>query len=459
MNSEWVKTRQTRYGAYVTVYILVILAVLAAANWLANRHNKTVDTTSNKRFSLSDQTSKVVTGLKNDVTITYFDKQSAFQSGKDLLDRYHNLSPKLHVNYVDPEKKPDIAKAAGIRNYGAITIENGAKREEAKSLSEEEVTGALIRSMKTGERNACFVTGSGEPTVEETGRSGYSGIKDALEKNNYKTRSTSLFEKPEVPKDCSVLIVAGPKRDYIDPAVAAIKTYVEGGGHALFMIDPPLALGKGEENSGAPNLSKLLEGWGVTPEKDLVLDTSGVGQFFGFNEAAPVVTKYESQAIVKTMAGTATVFPLSRSLDVKTDKGSVEKLFSTSGNSYATTNLNLSKGGGIAIDPSKDKKGPFLLGAAGTLTGAGKPRFVVVGSSGWVANSILGAPIGNRDLFLNMVNWLTADEDLISIRPKDPEDRRINLNRRQMTMLFYSSVVFLPLIVIASGFMVYWRRR
>lgn len=462
MNSEWIKARQTKYGVYVTTYIIVIIAVLAAVNWLANRHNKSIDTTANKRFSLSDQTKKVVSGLKHDVTITYFDKQSAFTAGKDVLDRYHNLSPKLHVNYVDPEKKPDVAKAAGIRNYGAITIQNGARREEAKSLSEEDVTGALIRALKTGDRNACFVTGSGEPTIEDTGRSGYSGIKDALEKNNYKTRSVSLLEKPEVPKDCTVLIVAGPKRDYIDPAVNAVKTYVEGGGHALFMIDPPLALGRGEENGGSPAISKVLEGWGVTPEKDLVLDTSGVGQFFGFNEAAPVVTKYESQPIVKDMAGTATVFPLTRSLDVKSDVksgGTVEKLFSTSANSYATTNLNLSKGGAISIDPKTDKKGPFVIGAAGSLTGAGKPRFVVVGSSGWVSNSILGAPIGNRDLFLNMINWLSADEDLISIRPKDPEDRRINLTQRQMAMLFYSSVVFLPLIVIAFGFTVYWRRR
>src|SRR3954471_21476538 len=58
MTNEWMKTRQTRYGAYLSIYILVILAVIIAANWLANRHNKTVDVTSNKRFTLSDQTTK-----------------------------------------------------------------------------------------------------------------------------------------------------------------------------------------------------------------------------------------------------------------------------------------------------------------------------------------------------------------------------------------------------------------
>jgi hypothetical protein len=89
MNSEWLKARQTRYGAYLATYLLVIVAVLGATNWLANRHNKSFDSTSNKRFSLSDQTIKIVKGLNRDVTITYFDKSNEFPRAKDLLDRHY----------------------------------------------------------------------------------------------------------------------------------------------------------------------------------------------------------------------------------------------------------------------------------------------------------------------------------------------------------------------------------
>src|SRR5687768_2922684 len=103
--SGWIQARQTRFTAYVTVYILIVIGALGLANWLANRHNKSVDTTSNKRFSLSDQTEKVVKGLKEDVKITYWDRTDGFQRAKDLLDRYDNISPKLTVNYVDPAKK------------------------------------------------------------------------------------------------------------------------------------------------------------------------------------------------------------------------------------------------------------------------------------------------------------------------------------------------------------------
>jgi ABC-type uncharacterized transport system involved in gliding motility auxiliary subunit len=457
MQSEWMKTRQTKYTLYVTVYLLVIVAVLGAANWLANQHNKSIDSTSNKKFSLSDQTVKVVKGLKQDVTITDYDKTSSFGTSRDLLDRYSNLSSKLHVVYLDPDKKPQVAKAAGIRSYGQILVDSGTKKEEAKSLTEEEVTGALIRSLKSGERNVCFVSGSGEHSLEDSGRTGYSNAKEALEKSNYKTKTISLLKggpKPEVPADCTVLVVAGPKYEYQQPAVDAIQAYVANGGHALLMLDPALKMGK-EEMQENPGLDKMLESWGVTMDKDLALDTSGVGQIFGLSEVIPLVTTYESHPIVRDLKEVATAFPLARTVDVKSG-GGAEKLLSTSDNSYATTNLSSAE---IRIDPKKDKKGPLNLAAAGTVkTGPKEGRFVAVGSSNWVANNILRFN-GNRDLFLNMMNWLSSDEDLISIRPKEPEDRRLMLSRRQMSMIFSSSVIGLPLIVVVAGLMVWWKRR
>ncbi len=458
MKFDWIKARQTKYTAYVVLYTLIVIAVLGMANWLANRHNKTYDSTANKRFSLSDQTEKVVKNLKQDVRIKYFDKTSEFGRARDLLDRYNNLSPKLAVDYIDPDKKPQLAKAEAVRNYGTIYVETGRKREEAKSLSEEEITGALIRALKGGERNVCFVTGSGEHGLEDSGRTGYSSLKETLEKNNYRTRTISLLEKPEVPKDCTTLVVGGPKHDYVEPAANAIKAYVEGGGRALIMLDPPVQLGR-EETSENPALVKVIDSWGITLNKDLVLDTSGIGQLFGLSEVVPLVTNYETHAIVREMKEVATAFPITRSLETKSsDKATAEKLLSTSSNSFATGNLSSPE---IRINPAKDKKGPFTLAAAGTYSAgqAGQQgRFVVVGCSGWAANNILRFN-GNRDLFLNMMNWLSSDEDLISIRPKEPEDRRLNMTRRQMNSIFYSSVIGIPLIIIAAGLSVWWRRR
>ena len=452
MNAEWLKTRQTKFTAYVTVYVLIVIAVLGLLNWLAQQHNKSVDTTANKRFSLSDQTKKVVGELKQDVKITYFDKGENFTRAKDLLDRYDLLSTKLSVDYIDPDKKPEVATKMGVKTYGTIYVDSGPKHQEAKAITEEEITGALIRTLKSGDRLVCVVSGSGEHKLDETGRSGYAGAKEQMEKNNYKTREISLLEKPEVPKECTITLVAGPRFDYVPPVVDALKKYQEGGGKLLLFLDPPVKLGK-EDIAENAALAKMIEDWGVALNKDLVLDTSGIGQVFGFSEVVPLVASYENHAITRTMKGTATAFPLARSLEVK---GSAEKLFSTSENSFATTKLAASE---IRIDPAKDKHGPFLLGAAGTVkAGETQSRFVVVGSSGWVANNILPFN-GNKDLFLNMLNWLSADEELISIRPKDPEDRRLNMNASQVSLMFWTSVIGIPLLMLFAGVSVWWRRR
>lgn len=458
MKTDWLKTRQTKYGVYVTLYVVIVVAVIVVANWLGNRHNKSYDATSSKKFSLSDQTEKVVKNLKQDVTITYWDQTTRFQQAKDLLDRYDTLSTKLKVNYIDPYKKPQLAREAGVKTEGAVILETGLKKQEARSLSEEEVTGALIRLLKGGERTACFVTGLGEHGLAETNSRGYSQVKDLLEKNNYKTQAVNLLEKPEVPKECTVLIVGGPKYDYPEPVINAIRNSVQAGGRAMLLMDPPLQMGKDQVSPNKP-LEALLESWGVTLGNDLVLDTSGVGGLFGLGPEVPLVTTYETHPIVREMKDSATALALARSLEVKSGgKATVEKLFSTSANSYATTNLTSSP---IRLDPGKDKKGPFVLAAAGNFdTGQqGNPgRFVVVGSSDWVANSVLRFA-GNRDMFLNMMNWLSSDEDLISIRPKEPEDRRLTLNRNQMGLIRVTSQFLFPLIIIMGGAMVWWRRR
>jgi ABC-type uncharacterized transport system involved in gliding motility auxiliary subunit len=461
MKLGWLKKRQAKYTAYAGTYILVVLAALGAVNFLANRHNKSWDSTANKQYSLSDQTRKLVGNLDRDVKIVYFDESTRFPQARDLLDRYDTLSTKLSIDYLDPVRQPQAARAAGFRRDAPIIVDTGARQEEARSLTEEEITGALIRALKTGERVACFVSGSGEHGLDDTGRNGYSSLKEAVERSNYQTRTISLLAaaaeagKPEVPKDCTLLVVAGPKYAYPQPAVDAIQTYVEKGGRALLMLGPPLSMG-GEETSPNPELAKLLESWGVAAQSDLALDTSGVGQIFGLGPEVPLVTDYDSHAIVREMREVATAFPLARTLEVKSgEKTSVDKLFSTSENSYATSKLASAQ---IRIDTKNDRKGPLTLAAAGTYRGDNEGRFVVVGSSLWAANGFLRFN-GNRDLMLNMVNWLNSDEDLISIRPKEPQDQKLDISTQRMSLVFWFSVVFLPLGVIGSGLVTWWRRR
>jgi len=458
MASQWLKARQTKYAAYATIYILVVIAAVVVANILADRYNKSFDTTSNKRYSLSDQTAKIVKGLKQDATITYFDQSTRFREGKDLLDQYANLSRKVHVEYVDPDKNPQLAREEGIRNLGTAVVQIGAKKEEAKSMTEEGITGAFIRDLKGTTRTVCFVTGSGEHQPDDREREGLSSFKELLSKDDYGSKTIALLQQAEVPSDCTALVIAGPTRNYEQPEVDAIKRYVEDGGRALLMLDPPLKLGHSEiaDNDA---LTNLLQSWGVTLSKDMILDLNPIGQLAGLGPQVALVTSYSTQPIVNEMKGTATGFPLARSMEIKsTDKTSVQKLFDSSSSSLATSNLSSAS---VNVNDPKNKKGPLTIAAAGTYnTGKGNSqgRFVVVGSSSWAANSFITFN-GNDDLALNAINWLASDEDLISIRPKQQEDRRITMTHAQLNLVRLTSQFALPLAVVIVGVGVWWKRR
>jgi ABC-type uncharacterized transport system involved in gliding motility auxiliary subunit len=454
---DTVAARQARFGATAGLYTIVVIAVLVLVNWLGNRYNKTYDTTSNKRFTLSQQTQKIVKGLKQDATITYIDKASNFEQARGILDRYKNLSPKIHIQYIDYQKNPTVARAYGLRYAGTAYVEIGPRREEAKALTEEGITGAFLKDLK-GVRKVCFVSGSREHQLDQTDSNGLSQFKTMLERDNYQAQAVTLLDKTAVPNECNVLVIAGPQADYTANEVSAIKNYVQGGGRVMFLLDPPLDFGREHIAENAP-LTALLESWGVTPENDLVLEENPMGQLFGFGPEIPLVNTYESQPIVSDLKGSFTGFPVARSFQIKnTDKTTVDKLFSTSDRAIATTRLNTNE-----VNPSdpNNKKGPFVLGVAGTYnTGkADNPgRFVVIGSSGFLDNGMIGFQ-ANRDLALNTVNWLSSDEDLISIRPKETEDRRLNVNQRQMNTFAYTDLIAIPLIIIIAGVAIFLKRR
>ena len=475
MAANWMQARQTKYWGFAGTYIVVILAVLVGVNFLANRYSKSYDATANKQFSLADQTIKQVKELKRDVTAYYFGANETFGGARDLLDRYAALSPKFHVQYIDPERKPTQAKAAGFRPDAPVLIDSGTRKEGAKSLSEEEITGALIRSMKSGARNVCVLNAADEHSITDEANSGYSYLKQILERDNYTVRTTDLrpaapdASKPvaigqtpaaaavEIPKDCTVLIIGGPKLDYPAPTVAAIKAFEENGGRELIMLDSPVKIGKQDPPAENAELVNMLQGWGVTANKDMVLDLSGFGQIFGLDIDIPVVASYESHPITQPLTRAITAFPFARSLTTKSgDKTTVSKLLGTTEESVAVTSIPADG----RIDSSKGTKGPLTIGATGTYNAANAGRFIVVGSSSWCQNNLVASrQLANRDLLANMVNWLASDEDLISIRPKLPEDRPLNLSANNLKSVFWLSFIIFPLGVVAIGMATWWKRR
>jgi ABC-type uncharacterized transport system involved in gliding motility auxiliary subunit len=359
----------------------------------------------------------------------------------------------------------------------------GATREEAKSVNEEDVTNAIIKAIKGKEKKACLLAGHGEAGPDDSERDGFASAKKEIEGANYTTETISLLEKPEVPSDCTLLIIAGPDKEYLEPEIDVLRKYVEGGGRALFLLD----------YQKSPRLVELLASWGVRVNNDVVVDLSGIGQLFGGGPLAPLVAQYESHPISNGMGNVATFFPMTRSVEPgeSVTHWNVSKLFSTTPNSFATQELKV-QDGELIRNAAKERQGPIPVGVAATydvpesagskaaadaeqkgeksgeskaedkdnpLAGQKKEgRIVVLGTSRLARNNFLSVG-GNLDLFLNILNWLSSDEDLISIRPKQPDNTPLDVSAAEMRRILLGTVFGLPLVIIVAGIRVWWMRR
>src|SRR5579872_3478791 len=185
MSKQWLRARQTKYAVYVTVYILVVVAIVTVANVLAQQYNKSYDATANQQYSFSEQTVKVVGGLNQDATILYFGRKP-FGEAKQLLTRYTDLSHKVHIEYIDMESDPQKARANNVFRPETSIVQIGERKQQARNLTEEELTSAFVRALKDKVRTICNLAGNGEHSIEDTTTEGYGWMKEALEKEGYK---------------------------------------------------------------------------------------------------------------------------------------------------------------------------------------------------------------------------------------------------------------------------------
>jgi ABC-type uncharacterized transport system involved in gliding motility auxiliary subunit len=280
-----------------------------------------------------------------------------------------------------------------------------------------------------------------------------------------------LAQQGGVPDDASVVIVAGPKVDFLPPEIDAVKKYLEKGGKLFLMVDPP------DKITSPPltNLIALAHDWGMEVGNNIVVDVSGMGRLIGASEAMPVAARYPPHPITERF-NVMTVFPLARSVTPVPGgvNGRIAQSFvETSERSWAETDLaGIFASRPVELNEDKgDKKGPISLAAAVSTDAAGaaakpedkdasKPqtRVVVFGDSDFPTNAVLGMP-GNRDLFMNIVGWLSQQENLISIRPKDADDRRIALTATQQANITWLSLLLIPGSIFGAGVYNWWRRR
>ncbi|HEY7531707.1 MAG TPA: GldG family protein, partial [Nitrospiraceae bacterium] len=247
--------RSARMGAHSLLLVLLVCGILAIVNFLGARHSYRWDFSENQNFSLDPQTYRVIRGLSRDVKVTVFtrEKDPGYQSYKERLDSYRQASPRITVEYVDPERKPQVALSYGITRTDTAIFESGSQTVRITSPSEVELTGALIRVAKDTKKRIVFLEGHGERSLDDKERLGFALVKEALTKQGYDVGTVSLFQTTTVPENTAVLVLAGPRRSITQEEQDRIRTYVDQGGHLLALIDP----------DSQTELNPMLNHWGL----------------------------------------------------------------------------------------------------------------------------------------------------------------------------------------------------
>ncbi|MBZ5499023.1 MAG: GldG family protein [Acidobacteriia bacterium] len=469
--------RSTKYFTNYVVSVVLVLGLAAGLNFIGQRHSKRFDLTAMGRFTLAPQTAQILSKLSKDLEIKVFFPGGDYPPMKELLTQYRAANRHVRFEFVDPDKRPEVAKQYGATEYrtfqnpftgstlktGTVVILYEGRQEKIEKrdqeIREEDLTNAIIKVQRTESKTVYFIQGHGEKDPTSTERDGYSFVKKALEDQGYKVQTVNLAAEGKIPADAKVLVEAGPKSEPFPQELAFLNDFLNKGGGFLVLLSP----------APAPSLDSLLKGWGVQADNDIILDVSGIGRLMGAGPAVSLVTGYETHRITDRFRET-TFFPLARSVAAAKDSVAgvtVETLFKSNQNSWGKTDLkSIQSGGEVKVGEKTDLKGPLSLAvavakevkASSDTSPALKARMVAVGNSDFAINANFGAG-GNGNLFLNMVSWLAQDEDLISIRPKAPEDRKVIMSQSQQTTLQILVLALLPGAVLVAGIIVWTRRR
>uniref|UniRef100_A0A832A952 ABC-type uncharacterized transport system domain-containing protein n=1 Tax=Desulfacinum infernum TaxID=35837 RepID=A0A832A952_9BACT len=477
------RSRRLHYGSSAIFSTVVFLAILVVVALIAERHPLRADLSETGQFSLSEQSRKIVASLQEPVTVKAFFAGGAPEASraKDLLETYRYYNKNIRYEFIDPDREPQLARQYEIRDYGVLVVEGLGRKETVPRADEEALTNALFKLSRNEDKTVYFLTGHGERSPEEMNKTGYSSAKSALVKENYQVKPLNLMQQSQVPQDAAVVLVVGPQKPLFPEETASLEAYLLRGGKIVFFLDP-------EKDGG---VRSLVEKYGIVLGDDMIIDK--LSRVFGGSYLMPVVTQYGSHKITQGF-NVATFYSEARSVAASPNPpegATLVTLASTSENAWAETDLERLFRGEASFEEGKDKPGPVSVGVLAAVEtrkfsekhsddvqAQNKPQesekpagekdasetrpplgyLVVFGDSDFVDNTHFGVS-GNGDLFLNMVHFLAEEETLITIEPRKQKAQTLMLTENQARMIFWTSMVGVPLMVVLIAFGVYRVRR
>ena len=469
--------RSTRLTANAFVISLVAIGIGIAVNVLFETVPAArADFTANRDFSLSDQTLSVLSEIEKSgkpvkATAFYSNLDPGgvnFQQMEDLLKEYSARSGSVTYEIVDHIRNPSAQQALGSTRGGQVVFDNGEKRQIADSVSEAQFTSALARLLQERVRTVAFLTGHGERSFESFEQSSYQRISTALEGENYQVVTWNLVVSPTLTvSDVTVLVIADPRQVIGTQDLQRIQSYLDAGGRALILFDPQMSA------DAVKPLADLLARYGVETVQGAVVDRKSAS---ATDPTLVVVDDYPTREITEDLQRAprqVTLFPFSMGFKPPTSTvGGLEVLpliqsSPTVEDSWLETDLQSQQ---VTYNEGTDVPGPVSMAiqiaapsaslAQTDTTNVPKTRIVAYGDADFASNLFAQQVPANADLFANSVAWLAGANELVSIRAKEATaPRYITLDTGQKNLIFMSTVLALPVLVLIVGAFNWWRRR
>jgi ABC-type uncharacterized transport system involved in gliding motility auxiliary subunit len=445
--------RSTQASSNAILSTIAVLVILGLINFLAIRHPVKIDLTETQLFTLSPESQQVVKKLPQPMKLWIFD-QDVSQRDRELLANYHRLNPKFTFEVVDPQVKIATVKRFNVKSVGDIYLEYGQKKQlvqtlaELEGISEEKLTNTIQIIQRDRSYHAYFLQGHGEPPLSNAEKGILESV-TSLQNKGFKAEPLNLVETGAIPPDAKALIIVSPKRELLTGEIKELEDYLNGGGSLLVTLDPNAKSG----------LEPLLEKWGIELTRGTIIDPSDEYGLLGYGPTTAIVTNYGNHPITQDFADGISLFEDSQAISTKPIKDiQAVSLLITSPSTWLETNLTSEQ---VELNPEEDIAGPLDLAVA--LVRRRKEniesKMVVVGNSNFMTNGWIKQQL-NQDFFVNTVSWLIGDEkSILSIRPKEQQNRRINLSPQQASIITVLALIFFPLSALVAAIITWWKRR
>lgn len=432
------------------VFVILLWLLVILLGYLAVQTRQQWDISQNGRNSLSETSIEILQKLQGPVQVTAYATEQDAQSGDirkiivDFIALYQRVKPDLLLAFIDPVEQPLLAQEADIQMNGELVITFNQRIEHLKIINEQAFSNALMRLARAEDKLIVALSGHGERRLDGNANHDLGEFGKYLRTNGFSSRQLNLAIEQDIPAQADMLIIASPQTDLLPGEVDKLLNYIDRGGNLLWLVDQESLRG----------LLPLTEKLRLTLTPGVVVDpqaerlkapvTFALGAVYG-------------QHVITSDFDYITVFPFARqiTLDENEEWRSVSLVEAAPQGWVETGDLD----GEIVFDQAVDVPGPVSIAVALTRHIQDREqRIVVVGSGHFLANTYLGNG-SNLDFGINLVNWLTGDEEMMVIQPRATLDSNLAFSESALTLIAAGFLILLPVLFLVSGIVIWWRRR